>query len=58
MPGVGAMKTSLMHLPEAKREKITMIAGLVQAGAPVEMVGLERVPGAGELGQRLMDHLG
>jgi predicted nucleotidyltransferase/HEPN domain-containing protein len=32
------MKTSLDHLPEPKRERITAIAALLQAEAPVEMV--------------------
>jgi predicted nucleotidyltransferase/HEPN domain-containing protein len=32
------MKTSLDHLPEAKRERIAAIAALLQAEAPVEMV--------------------
>src|SRR5262249_32362586 len=32
------MKTSLEHLPEAKREQLAAIAALLQAEAPVEMV--------------------
>jgi predicted nucleotidyltransferase/HEPN domain-containing protein len=32
------MKTSLDHLPEAKRERIAALAALLQAEAPVEMV--------------------
>ena len=33
-----AMKTSLDHLPEGKKERLAAIAALVQAEAPVEMV--------------------
>ena len=32
------MKTSLEHLPEAKREQLAAIAALLQAEAPVDMV--------------------
>jgi predicted nucleotidyltransferase len=32
------MKTDLDHLPAHKRDLITAIAGLVQGGAPVEML--------------------
>jgi HEPN domain-containing protein/predicted nucleotidyltransferase len=32
------MKTALDHLPPAKRDPITAIASLLQAGAPVEMI--------------------
>src|SRR4051812_6898550 len=33
-----AMKTSLDHLPESKRERLKAIAAFLQAEAPVEMV--------------------
>jgi len=38
MQAAVAMKTSLEHLPEPKREQLAALAALLQAEAPVDMV--------------------